>query len=135
MSNTIQGTLFPNLLYCKTGFIRPCFGFAHYIQSTVREFKTRANKPSHIECIVFIVTGRIQNRSKQLVVLCKRAKLRKGVNFAFYSTLSRKYLNFRAMSNPGAKEQFLKQFENIVEGIKTNKSKVNIENVIVSATN
>ena len=40
------------------------------------------------------------------------------------------------MSNPGSKEQFLKQFENIVEGIKTNKSKViNIENVIVSPTN
>ena len=30
----------------------------------------------------------------------------------------------RAMANPGAKEQFLKQFENIVEGIKQNKAKV-----------
>ena len=28
------------------------------------------------------------------------------------------------MANPGAKEQFLKQFENIVEGIKQNKAKV-----------
>ncbi|XP_078320477.1 coiled-coil domain-containing protein 93-like isoform X2 [Crassostrea virginica] len=33
--------------------------------------------------------------------------------------------NFRqAMANPGAKEQFLKQFENIVEGIKQNKAKL-----------
>ena len=31
---------------------------------TVGEFKTRVNKHSHIECIVYIVTGRIQNRSK-----------------------------------------------------------------------
>lgn len=30
------------------------------------------------------------------------------------------------MANPGAKEQFLKQFENIVEGIKQNKAKVSI---------
>lgn len=35
-------------------------------------------------------------------------------------------LFFRAMANPGAKEQFLKQFENIVEGIKQNKAKVSI---------
>ena len=34
-------------MYCRTGFIRPCFKFA---LSTVDEFKTKANKLSHIEC-------------------------------------------------------------------------------------
>ena len=46
-------------VYCTTGFIRPCFNFA---QLTVGEFKTRANKHSHIECIVYIVTVWIKNR-------------------------------------------------------------------------
>ena len=47
------------LVYCRTGFICPSFNFAKLIEG---EFKTRANKYSHIECLVYIVTGRIQNQ-------------------------------------------------------------------------
>ena len=44
------------------GCIHPCFNFA---QLTVGEFKPRANKHSHIESVVYIVIGRIQNQTKQ----------------------------------------------------------------------
>ena len=61
------------------GFIHPCFNFA---QLTVGKFKTRVNKHSQIECIVYIVTGRIQNwANSKLVeteVLHERVKLRWG---------------------------------------------------------
>ena len=53
------------ITYCRTGFIHPYFNFSHLAQLTVGEFKPRANKHSHIECIVYIVTGQIQNQSKQ----------------------------------------------------------------------
>ena len=36
---------------------------------------------------------------------------------------------FRAMSSPANKEQFLKQFEQIVEGVKNNKSKVILSSI------
>ena len=52
------------LIYCRTGFIRPCFNFAHFAQLTVGELKTRVIKHSRTKCIVHIVTGQIQNRSK-----------------------------------------------------------------------
>ena len=52
-------------IYCRTSFIRPCFNSANFAQMTVDDFKTRVNKHSHIECIVYKVTGQIQNRSKQ----------------------------------------------------------------------
>ena len=38
------------IIYCRTGFIRPGFNFAHFAQLTVGEFNTRANKHSHIAC-------------------------------------------------------------------------------------
>ena len=51
--------------YCRTGFIRPCLNFAHFTQSTMGVFKTMAKVYSYIDCIVFIVSGRIQNQPKQ----------------------------------------------------------------------
>ena len=50
---------------CRTGFINIGFNFAHFAQLKVGEFERRVNKHSHIECIVYIVTERIENWSKQ----------------------------------------------------------------------
>ena len=50
-------------------FIRPCFNFAHFTQLTVGEFKARVNKHSHIECMVYIVAGKINKRPMGLNAL------------------------------------------------------------------
>ena len=52
-------------IYCRMGFIHPCFNFAHLAQLTVGEFKTRANNHSHIECIVNIETEVIHEWAKK----------------------------------------------------------------------
>ena len=55
-----------NCVYCRTGYILPCFNFAHFAILKLDEFKTRANIHSIIEYIVYIETRRIktgQNRN------------------------------------------------------------------------
>ena len=81
--------------YCRIGFIHPCFNFT---QLTVGEFKTRADKHSCMECIVYIVTEQIQNRSEQKFSMKKRL----GEYFAaFYSpcTLEYGYCTFNTLGS------------------------------------